>query len=450
MRKMLSMLHMLMIAVVVYGVHPGEVQATGAPTSGDISGSFTVTGSNSPTQISNMRITDLSGVEIASGLSNEALTRLNQYLIEFEISDLDGLDHVDVYVALYNTNSSVKETTSSGLIDAITSGVTTQSLVMRWLSPERSTYLETLDSGVFTAGATDVLVRIDESIDIVASPPAGISGTLSPTNFNDLTNFSWIVPTDIPVGATELQSGISYRVTIPFQMSKVAPSSGVWNLGVQVFDRLQTEIDEPRSDQIFISTHLSTNDYGNSWYGEVSVVGSGTVTFPVVPTSTFQLAIQSGTAAVEVRFLANGPFQQEFLTDSTWSTASGVLAYLIADSGLSEDDNIIQTEGNRFALQVRRNELNDDPDVTGFVDLVPKSSGVVPLSTDDAYFQEGDATPKESQKAMVASFMSSTSEAGITSRFEFQIRRSDKFLNGTYNGNISVNISNVSPIGNDG
>jgi Leucine-rich repeat (LRR) protein len=449
MRKMLSMLHMLMVAVVVYGVHPGEVQATGAPTSGDISGSFTVTGSNSPTQISNMRITDLSGVEIASGLSNEALTRLNQYLIEFEISDLDGLDHVDVYVALYNTNSSVKETTSSGLIDAITSGVTTQSLVMRWLSPERSTYLETLDSGVFTAGATEVLVRIDESIDIVASPPAGIAGTLSPTNFNDLTNFSWIVPTDIPVGATELQSGISYRVTIPFQLSKVAPSSGVWNLGVQVFDRLQKEIDEPRTDQIFISTHLSTNDYGNSWYGEVSVVGSGTVTFPNVQAeSGFQLAIQSGTSAVEVRFVANGPFQQEFLTDSTWANSSGVLAYLIADSGL----NAITNELNRFALQVRRNELSGVIDVTSFVDLIPKSSGLVPLVTDNAYFQQGDSTPIESQKAVVAAIMSATPEAGITSRFEFQLRASN-FLpstGGTYNGNISVNISNVSPIGNDG
>lgn len=448
MRKLFTLLHMLMVAAVVFGVHPGEVQATDPPTSGDIPGSFTVTGSNSPTQISNMRLTELSGVEIASGLSNESLTRLQQFLIEFEITDLDGLDHVDVFVALYNTNSSVKETTSSGLIDAINSGVTTQSLVLRWLAPDRSTFLETLNSGLFTSGATEVFVRIDGSIDIEPSPPASSVGTVSPTNFNALTDFSWVIPTNIPVTATELQSGVSYRVTIPFQMSKVAPSSGVWNLGIQVFDRLQQEIDGPRSEQLFVSTHLSNNDYGNSWYGEVSVVGSGAVTFPVVPTSTFQLATQSGTSAVEVRFLANGPFQQEFLTDSTWATVSGVLAYLIADSGLSEDDNIIQTEGNRFALQVRRNELSGVIDVTDFVDLLPKSSGLVPLTTDEAYFQEGDANPKESQKGMVAAIMSATPEAGITARFEFQIRRSEKFLNGTYNGNISVNISNVSPIPN--
>ena len=383
------------------------------------------------------------------------------------------------------------ETSSGAIIDAIDSGVTDSALVVRWLSKERSEYLSGLSDTTFAfpiaSGVDNFLVKSGTSVININSFNSGVEDFNTTTSFNAQPNVTWEVDqSNVLSGvSTVLQSGvvnvfdegsntptssgvrnIKYQVQIPFKLSKVAPSSGVWNVGIMVHDRLQQEIAIPRTDVVEDHYAFALGGYGNQWYGEVSIVSQDDkISFTnVAAGSGFQLADQSGvTSGIQVRFISNGTYNQQVQSDTTWNPTTTIptrpaFAYLVFNSGLevTSGDSLgrLDGEGNRFALQARRllieGDNGDDP--TDFVDILPaavptSNDDLIPLKTDEDIYRLADANqvPQDEAKASVIRPISSaegTTEAGVVSTFEFQLRLSAVFQKTTYNGNKSIGVTN--------
>ena len=461
-----------------------NVEATATP---PIDGSVTSFGFNNPTIISGVVITDTDGIEIRSGVvGNADLTRLDDFILQFDVYDIDGFSNLDVYVVLFNTDSSSVETESGVMLTAINSGVNDRGLVIRWIAPERGAYLsgltETFEFPV-NSGSDTFLVKSGITPISSGTYNSGVVDFVSTSDFNNLASVTWTVDSYSTSGtSTVLQSGvvnnfdagtsgirnIQYRVTIPFKMSKVAPSSGVWNVGVMVHDKLQQEIPEPKTDEIVKHFGFSPAYY-NQWYGEVSIVGNSGISFTnVLAGSGFQSVDQSGvTSGIQVRFTSNGTYNQQIQSDTTWrpavtNPARPAFAYLVFNSGLDatsgDDKDRLDQQGNRFALQARRIKLGDEGETLSaeWVEIVPfeptvdniNNSGLVPNKDDLSLYQEADAnqvpigSPRSSRIGPI-NFAEGTTEVGVVSIFEFQLRLSSVFQNTTYRGKLTIGVSNV-------
>jgi hypothetical protein len=455
----------------------------------EIDGSVRSYGFNNETEISNVVITDRDGNLIDSGLGSEDLTRTSDFIIQFDVFDLDGFDHLDVYVALFNVDSNSKETTSGILAAAINSGVEDRGFVVRWMAPERSIYLSGLASGIsetfsfdINSGVSNFFVKSGVSPISSGTYNSGIEDFVTSGAFNLNSSVTWEVTSGFSPGpnAVVTQSGvvndfsdetptsgvrnIKYTVTIPFKLSKVAPSSGVWNVGVMVHDRLQQEITEERTNVLVDKYKYASEYYKNQWYGEVEIEGNVNLTFiDVEAGSGFQRADQSGLNAIQVLFISNGNYKQQVQSDTTWNPQVTVpnrpaFAFLVSNSGLavpSEADlDILNTSGNRFALQARRIELAGDGNISDWVNVDPfvvdgSTVNFVRGNIDSIYrtanenqIPQGNAAVS-SQIGTIAS-AEGTNEVGVVSKFEFQLRLSSVFQNTTYSGNISIGVSNTS------
>jgi hypothetical protein len=473
----------ILLTVVVHLAEPVEVIASDA--SGSVDGAVTSFGFNNPVELSRIQIMDASGANaINSGLESNSLTRVEEFRIEFDIFDLDGFQHLDVYVILFNNNSAAAEiSTASGVLAAaIDGGVTDNAIVYRWLSPERSTYLSGLvASNVtyefdITSGVDNVLVKSGTSTIDENTFNSGITDFVTPAEFNAITGITWETASGVTSFSSVLQSGLvttlsgtevvdsgirnlKYRVSIPFILSKVAPSSGVWNLGVMVHDRLQQEVETARTDEVVTYHVYASEPYENQFYGEVEILGPSAISFTnvIAGSGGFQISDQSGIQGVEVRFTSNGVYNQSVQTDSTWTPLNRLdlfpkFAYLTSSSGLSveESGNDLNelNKGNRFALQARRTQLGDDVQTNrSFADVLPRfdtgneNTLVIPANNSTAYREELN-DPVVSSLISVMESDSPTSEVGRTARFEFGLRLSTVFQNTTYTGNISIGISN--------
>jgi hypothetical protein len=467
----------------------------------EIDGSVRTFGFNNETTISGITITDSGTNVILSGLDapTGALTRLDKFFINFVVSDLDGFDHLDVYIVLFNNDLADAETSSGVMATQINNGVTDRSFVVRWLAPERSAYLSGLslsptnetfrfpiNSGV---GESNFLVKSGGTSIDSATYNSGIVDFVTPDSFNLNNSVSWEVTSGVTPTATVTDSGvvndfvnntsgvrnIQYTVRIPFTMSKVAPSSGVWNLGIMVHDRLQQEITTERTDVLEDEYEYAPAYFKNQWYGEVSIVGSSGIRFTDVEAgSGFQIADQSGIdSGIQARFISNGTYSQEMISDTTWRPAVTVpnrpaFAYLVFSSGLEGStatgvsDTRLDEEGNRFALQARRIKLGMEGDSfteaetlsSTFIDIIPASSAGVTTENlipafDDAIYQlaNPDKSPIGQAKNSIIAIISNapgTDEIGVRSIFEFQLRLSAVFQNTEYSGNLSIGISNSS------
>jgi hypothetical protein len=438
----------------------------------EVDGSVTSYGFNNPTILSDILITETSGVAITSGVEANSLTRTSEFVIQFDVFDLDGFQHLDVYVALFNTDGSSAESDSGVLITAINSGVEDRGLVLRWLAPERSTYLSGLSetySFDITSGQDNFLVKSGISPINSGTYNSGIEDFVTPTVFNANSGVTWVVNTSASALATESgvvntldasgvvesseDRNIKYRVTIPFTMSKVATSSGAWTVGVMIHDRLQQEISGSKTD-ILEDHYEFSAAYGNQWYGEVQIEGNDQITFTdVLAGSGFQIADQSGvTSGIQVRFISNGIYNQQVQSDTTWLpsvtiTGRPVFAYLTTDSGLNDvNDSVLTSSGNRFALQARRIEIGEVPGILEFVNILPKApaeNDPINLfnSNSAVYRQPGGDASLPSRIGAIAD-APGTTEVGVMSIFEFQIRLSSVFQNTTYSGNVTIGISN--------
>jgi hypothetical protein len=208
----------------------------------------------------------------------------------------------------------------------------------------------------------------------------------------------------------------------------------------------------------------------NQWYGEVEIVGNSGLSFTNVQAgSGFQVSDQSGLASgIQARFTSNGTYLQTVVSDTTWVPAQTipnrpVYAYLVFNSGLdAAEGNIardrLNADGNRFALQARRIELGGNPELSStFVDVFPDTvdsrdlsnseSNFIPELTDDMYRAVTGDNSSSNKNGLVGSInqANGTTEIGVLSTFEFQLRLSGVFQNTLYSGNLSIGVINELP-----
>jgi len=372
------------------------------------------------------------------------------------------------------------------LLDAVNSGVNDRGLVIRWIAPERAAELsglvptETFDFPI-TSGSSNFLVKSGTNPIDPDSYNSGLkdflipNSTVTDSGFNDITTGTWEVEKSTSATGVAIQSGvvnefddsglvessgfrnIKYTVRIPFRMSKVAPSSGIWNVGVMIHDRIQQEINTTKTGDLYDYYAWAPGGYGNQWYGEVNVVANDSIEFGDVEAGgEFKVALQSGlNSGVRVLFVSNGLYNQDIRSDTTWTPDFTVpsrpdFAYLTFTSGLttpsSADSGLLISQGNRFAIQARRFAIDGAADSFDFLDVNPAGppgdSNFV-FDTDNGVYRElGDPSAKPSAYTTVST-ANPTSEIGIESVFEFQIRISSVFQNAIYSGNLTIGVSNA-------
>jgi hypothetical protein len=328
-----------------------------------------------------------------------------------------------------------------------------------------------------TSGVDNVLVKSGTSTIDENTFNSGITDFETPAVFNAITGITWETASGVTSFSSVLQSGLvttlsgtevvdsgvrnlKYRVSIPFILSKVAPSSGVWNVGVMVHDRLQQEVETARTDEVVTYHVYASEPYENQFYGEVEILGPTAISFTnvIAGSSGFQTSDQSGLQGVQVRFISNGVYNQSVQTDSTWTPLNRLnlfpeFAYLTANSGLdvtNGDDKIELDKGNRFGLQARRTELGSSSELSNdFVDVLPKEGSdnarLVVSSPESGVYRQSLTGNNSAVIESIIALMEvdqPTNEDGRNARFEFGLRLSEVFQNTTYNGNIQIGITN--------
>jgi hypothetical protein len=454
------------------------VSGTAGTTNDSQEGEVTSFGFNNPSK--------MSGLVIRSGttpiLDND-LTRAFEFNMLFNIYDIDGFNHLDVYVVLYKTDTKDDVTDSGFTKTVINSGVTDEALVIRWFSPERSLYLsglttadpaETYAFGQYlTSGIDNFLVKSGSTV-LDEFYSSGVADFVSKEAFNDLNYITWQVNDSSSIDTKsglvtrygedgqEAFSGmrvIERQVSIDFKMSKVAPKGTSWNYAVYVFDRLQQEI--PVSNTGFVQqlVEFAPLDYENQFYGEIAIEEGSEIIFSGVLAGG-QFTQSSGV--VTARFIANDSYSQEVRSDTTWEpnvVVEGLpqFAYLTANSGLLDSQydvsGLLELEGNRFALQAFRVQLGTDGGDTEPVDVFPVNTNpnVLARTNGSVYVSNRGDTPILSSAAVIGN-APATNEAGVQSTFRFNIRLSnvfqtqhiagDQFQLTTYTGNLQLIIVN--------
>ena len=460
---------MLVFTVTVVSIVSQSVTVQG--TGDAVDGEITTFGYNNPTAASGLTI-------FSSGASSNvsALSRIGDFELNFKVFDIDGFRHLDVYVVLYHEGESSSNDDSGLTLAYINSGVKDNALVIRWLAPERSLYLsglgDTFDFPI-DSGIDNFLVKSGtESIgDFYGS---GVEDFVRPADFNNQSDVSWVVYSGTSTitdsglvrifdnSGVETSSGnrvIQRDVTIPIKMSKVAPSSGVWNYAVYIFDRLQQEITTSNTGVVEPLIVRAAGSYNNEWYGEISVFENSGIIFPTVEAGSGNFTRSSGV--ISVNFISNGRYSQLVSSDTTWKPNATVpgrpdFAYLIPGSGLTDpeadDQVVLNAEGNRFVLQARRVSIVGG-NASGDVNIVLSSgTRLVPGNDDSNYVTSRSATAKTSSISEIAT-ADATNELGVVSTFDFQIKLSPVFqtihsIDGVdqttiYTGNIQLGVSNA-------
>jgi hypothetical protein len=371
----------------VFSMNQVSVNATDSK----VDGAIDSYGYNNPATVSQVRILEDDGLTSVATIS-----RIDNFFIEFQVRDIDGFENLDVYIALYNNDESDKNDDSGLLKTFINSGYSDEALVLRWVAKERATYLvnsgSTTMTGI-TTGENSILVKSGSNALDFNTANSGLADFVTPaafTNNSGVGGHTWeVIPSGLIASYTVIESGLAttlsgttvidsgvrnltYNVRIPFRMSKVAPSSGVWNVGVYVQDLLQIEKPTPRTNIVEYEDGYATSGITNLWYGELSIQSQNSIVFDDVEAGS---GFHPSTDTASVLFISNGVYTQQFQTDTTWTPderipTRPIYAYLISDSGMVEaqfedPDYRLGAEGNRFALQVKRVSLDGDTGQAG-------------------------------------------------------------------------------------
>jgi hypothetical protein len=482
-----------LMVLVVTAFSFASVVATGTADSESTQGEITSFGFNNPTTVTE-QIINRSDNAGANFTTTTSLSRSAEHQLVFDIRDVDGFDHLDVYVVLFKSDTKVLG--DSGLaLQYLNSGVSDNAFVIRWLSPERSNYLSGLTlldpAETFlidiTSGQDNFLVKSGTN-PLLNNYNSGLEDFVTPSAFNAQENVSWRVDLNSGLTSIELESGvvreynssnvevssgtrvIKRQVTIPLTISKVLPQSGVLNYAVIVYDRLQQETTTSKTGDVNIVYADNGTAYVVEFYGEITINSTpATVVFTdVVAGSGF---FQQSVGTIEATFISNNIYVQSFSSDTTWLpnfVTDGLpeFAYLVPASGLLSGIDIgtrdpggfLASQGNRFALRAFRETIalgGNGPtspvdlrllanDVAGFDQVLSSSSGVYAQS-------RSSYTAEPSQDALIAQ-ADPTNELGVVSTFRFEIKLSPVFqtnhiLNGVvqttqYTGTIRLLISN--------
>ena len=400
---------------------------------------FTSTGFNNPTIITDMVLSQTTG----DAIKETSLVPQSTFYLNATIQDCDGFTYQDIYFVVFHSDAT--EITSAIINEKINQGVTPDSFVVRYLSPERSTYLST--APIVLTGMT-IITAVDNFMVKVGSTPVDTNGISDHSDytsmllFNAMTDHTWsLVSADAIVTKTDLVEAVpvAYErdLSIGFTPSKVAvQATGEWHVAVVVYDRFQMESPEPIANELDVFSEIDSG-YNMAFYGEIQLEAGQKIQFDRVVRG--EDTWTDSNTGVLVRYIANGEFTRTATADVRWDAT---ILNSITENPWAElhDPLIIDDTKQFFYLQVLRDaasnydivELDEDDALLTSTQPI----AIVPMENTDYSIDS-----LQSMTSNVESNVSRTTELGQLTPFLFQIKLSPAFQNATYTGNMTIGIT---------
>ena len=428
---------LLMSMMVV--MHMKDISFHVEASEGSTPSEFTSAGFNNPTVVTDLVISQTTG----DAIKETSLVPQSDYFINATIQDFDGFTHLDIYFVVFY--SETEELTSAEVNETIDQGVSAESFVIRYFTPERSTYLMTAPSVL-----TDmtIITAVDNYMVKDGSTPVDLSGVSDHQDYTSLSLFNakpehtWsLISGDSTITGTELVGAVptAYKrdVSIAFTTSKVAPqSTGDWHVAVVTYDRYQMEIPEPNSQELSIGSQVD-HGYNMAFYGEIQLEPGQQIEFDRVLRGLDTWTDSS--TGVMVRYIANGTFTRTATADVRWDAT---LLDAVSDDPWAElhDPLSVDETKQHFYLQVLRDagvnytnlEIKDD---------AAFATSSTPIAILPALETDYTIADLQSMTSSVESNVGRTSELGQLTPFLFQIKLSPAFQNATYAGNMTIGIT---------
>jgi hypothetical protein len=412
-----------------------SVDASEATTPGE----FTSTGFNNPTIITDMVLSQTAG----DAIKEQSLTPQSTFYLNATIQDFDGFTHQDIYFVVFHSDAA--EITSAIVNEKINQGVTADSFVVRYFSPERSTYLST--APIVLTGMT-ITTAVDNFMVKVGSTPLESEGIsdhpdyISMVLFNAMTDHTWsLVSGDATITQTELVGAVQVAyerdLTIAFTPSKVAPqATGEWHVAVVVYDRFQMESPEPNANEMDVFSALDSG-YNMAFYGEIQLEAGQSIQFDNVIRG--EDTWTDSSTGVLVRYIANGEFTRTATADVRWDAAflNSITAAPWAE--LHDPLSIDETK-QIFYLQVLRDAASRY-DIIEIQEDLAFATATEPIAIIPLMDTDYSIAFMQSMTSIVESNVARTSEVGQLTPFLFQIKLSSAFQNATYTGNMTIGIT---------
>lgn len=385
MKKLLTVL--LIATLSLFAV--SEVRAA---TNGDVTGTFSSTGYNNASSIDSANLV-INSVTQASGQAEvavvtTALTPQLDYYVDFDISDLDGFDDIVVEFQFYYYDS---ETETSHEVDFDNNADTeTDAYKILWYGANGKSDSETAQTGfVFDNNTT--------------------SWEFNPEAYTGTDFASTVTGTDT-----------TKTFKIYFTPSKVAPASstGNWVAAVKVYDFIGESGWDFAGSTPDDTQFGSLDGYTMDWYGEITDGGSQSVTWASATAGMdYGTGADSQQAYTGMTYISNSNYYQQVKASEVWTQTSGDVA---GDATLKT----LFTGGNQFGLRAYT-----------FGTYV----GTEIDTQSPAYTQVGHV----SLATIGGVYYARTGEAGEGSEIRLQLSLSDNFQNGSYEGTITLGITNV-------
>lgn len=428
---LMSMMVVMHMKDVVFQVEASE---------GTTPGEFTSAGFNNPTVITDLVVSKTTG----DAIKDISLVPQSTYYMNATIQDYDGFTHLDIYFVVFFSDAA--EITSSLVKEKIDQGVTEESFVVRYFTPERSTYLMTAPSVL-----TDmtIITAVDNYMVKDGSTAVDLSGVSDHQDYTSLLLFNaksehtWsLISGSATVTATELVNAVEMPherdVSIEFITSKVAPqSTGKWHVAVVTYDRYQMEIPEPNSQELYVYS-LFDSGYSMAFYGEIQLDSGQQIQFNRVLRGLDTWSDSS--TGVMVRYVANGAFTRTATADVRWDATS---QDAFSEEPWAELHDPISVDLTRqyFYLQVLRDQGANYADLLEIRNDAAFATPSTPIAILPALGTDYATNNVQSMTSNVESNVVRTSELGQLTPFLFQIKLSPTFQNATYNGNMTIGIT---------
>jgi len=420
---------LLMSMMVV--MHMKDSAVAVAASDGTTPGEFTSYGFNNPTLITDLVLSSSAN----DAMKEEMLVPQSTYYLNATLQDMDGFTHQDIYFVVFHSE---EEVITTELVDAaIDQGVTSNSFVVRYFTPERSTFLSTapniVENIVITTAVDNFMIKS-------GTTPVDTSGLsddvdyVSPLVFSTENDSTWsFVSGESVLSETQTEPGVAERtISIAFSPSKVAPQAiGQWHVAVVVYDRYQIEKEAPNTQTLY-TYEASDSAYSMAFYGEIQLEVGQIVQFDHVTPG--DLEWKDSSNSVYVRYIANGEFNRTATADVRWqSSVVGSTDAQLHDL-LSADDM-----EHQFYLQVYRDAGTNYDDLEiqtdGLFGSASSTLAILP-AVDTDY----STTGVQSSTTDIETNVQGTIERGQLTPFIFQIKLSPAFQNATYSGNVTVGI----------
>ena len=367
--------------------------------SDDIDGTIDVAGSNNDVIVNTFELQNLSGTALVT--DSAVIDPYESYRMHLELQDIDGLSDVtSITFKLFNLDRP-----ASQMRDAFDSYTTTG--------------IREIDGANYPN-----FIRSDDAFIVTWD---GATDTFSMTGGSGST---W----QLSEGAIQTGSNNTFTFEVDFRVAKVALNNNAWYIGALIEDGFNNDLTE--------ETFVTNGNYGVNWFGELQVsqdaiirwadVDAGTDFYGVGTTTTMITANSDPVTTESVTFKSNGFYQQRMSSSTTWSAVGDIPLNEINGNEAKLTTKSAQStfSPQEFGLGVALNY--DDVSVNTRLDTQPITI-------------RGHQLDTENYNAQI--WRARTREAGDEfSNIVFRVALADVFQNATYEGTLTIGISNETDI----